>query len=67
MRFFLKAGTDGLTTVERYDSAALALEAVEGLRTTKDLKIRIIEENGTEVSLATLREMAVEENENDDA
>jgi hypothetical protein len=67
MRYFVHSGTDIYPSGERYESAALALEAVERLLAKGAADIRVTEEHGERVSLTTLRDLAVEENENDDA
>jgi hypothetical protein len=67
MRFVISSGTDIHEYVERYDSAALALEAVIGLMTRRLPNIRIFNASGESVSLDGLRALAVEENESDDA
>ena len=67
MRFFIHWGADIQPSVERYDSAALALEAVEKITGADLPNIRIVDAAGTPVSLNTLRQLAIEENENDDA
>ncbi len=52
--------------MERYDSAALALEAVSILAQRLP-NIRVFNENGDQVSPAELQQLAAEENESDDA
>ena len=64
MRFFVHSGEGIQEVVERYDSAALALEAVF---TVTQRALRIFNENGEQVSPADLQQLAVEENESDDA
>ncbi len=66
MRFFVHTGEDIQEVVERYDSATLALEAVSTLARTLP-NIRIVNENGDQVSPSDLQQLAAEENENDDA
>jgi hypothetical protein len=53
--------------VERYDSAAMALEAVSGPGSGLAPNIRIFNENGDCVSPADLQQLAAEEIESDDA
>jgi hypothetical protein len=67
MRFFIHSGTDVPPLVERYDSATLALEAVTRLQASSLSNLRIVDKDGADVNLRTLHDMAVEENENDDA
>jgi hypothetical protein len=67
MRLFVRSGTDIRPIVERYDSAAQALEAVEQLKARRLPNIRIVDAKRGELSLATLRLLAAEENEGDDA
>ncbi len=66
MRFFVHSGESVQELVERYDSAALALEAVSML-TQKLPNVQVFNENGEQVSPAELQQMASEENESDDA
>ncbi len=66
MRFFVHSGEGIQEVVERYDSATLALEAVFTV-TQRAQSIRIFNENGEQVSPADLQQLAVEENESDDA
>ena len=63
---FVVSGTDK-ETPERYDSAALALEAVSALPAERRPGVRILGDNGAPVSLAELQALAAIENESDDA
>jgi hypothetical protein len=65
MRFLVHSGEAVQELVERYDSAALALEAVSML-TQKLPNVQVLNENGELVSPAELQQMAAEENESDD-
>ena len=67
MRFVVYSGADNKETPERYDSAALALEAVSAFTAERRSDVRILSENGAPVSLAELRALAAIENESDDA
>ncbi len=67
MRFVVYSGADNKETPERYDSAALALEAVSAFSAARRSDVRILSENGAPVSLAELRALAAIENESDDA
>jgi hypothetical protein len=66
MRFVVHSGTNR-ETPERYDSAALALEAVSALSAERRRNVRIIGEDGAPVGLAELQALAAIENESDDA
>jgi hypothetical protein len=66
MRFFVHSGEAIQEVVERYDSATLALEAVSVMSQTPP-NIRVLNENGEQVSPAVLQQLAAEENESDDA
>jgi hypothetical protein len=65
MRFLVHSGEAVQELVERYDSAALALEAASML-TQKLPNVQVLNENGELVSPAELQQMAAEENESDD-
>jgi hypothetical protein len=67
MRYFVHSGEGIQRAVERYDSAALALEAVSVPGSELAPSIRIFNENGDHVSPADLQQLAAEENESDDA
>jgi hypothetical protein len=67
MRFFVHSGEGVQETVERYDSATLALEAVSVSGSELAPNIRIFNENGDRVTPADLQQLAAEENESDDA
>jgi hypothetical protein len=67
MRFVVSSETDIREYVGRYDSAALALEAVTGLLARRLPNIRIFSASGQSVSLDDLRDLAVEENGSHDA
>ena len=67
MRFSVVSGTDIQEFVERHDSATLALDAVERLIAQRLPNIRVLDEKGANVPLADVRELAVVENESDDA
>jgi hypothetical protein len=67
MRFVVSSGTDIQSFVERYDSAALALDAVLELLATKRPDVRICDEAGENVALDDLRRLAEMENESEDA
>ncbi len=66
MRFFVHSGEGIQEVVERYDSATLALDAVSTV-TQSVPNIRVLNENGEQVSAADLQQLAAEENESDDA
>jgi hypothetical protein len=66
MRFFVHSGEAVQELVERYDSAASALEAVSML-TQKLPNVQVFSENGEQVSPAELQQLAAEENDSDDA
>jgi hypothetical protein len=66
MRFFVHSGEDIQEVVERYDSAALALEAVS-LLAQQLPNIRVLTENGDRVSPTDLQQLAAEENKSNDA
>jgi hypothetical protein len=65
MRFFVHSGEASQETVERYDSATLALEGVSKLAAA--MPARVTNENGVPISPSELLQLAEEENENDDA
>ena len=67
MRFFVHLGKGIQEAVERYDSAALALEAISAPGSELAPNIRIFNEDGDQMSPAALLRLAVEENESDDA
>jgi hypothetical protein len=66
MHFFVHSGEAVQELVERYDSAALALEAVSML-TQKLPNVQVFNQNGEKVSPAELLQLTAEENESDDA
>jgi hypothetical protein len=67
MRYFVHSGEGIQEAVERYDSAALALEAISVPGSGRAPNIRIFNEDGDQVSPAALQQLAAEENESDDA
>jgi hypothetical protein len=67
MRFFVHLGKGIQEAVERYDSTAMALEAVSGPGSELAPNIRIFNENGDCVSPADLQQLAAEEIESDGA
>ena len=67
MRFVVSSGTDIQSFVERYDSAALALDAVLELLAIKRPDVRICNEAGEDIPLDDLRRLAEMENESEDA
>ena len=65
MRFFVHSGEGIQEAVERYDSATQALEAVSVPGAELAPNIRIVNENGDQVSPADLQHLAAEENKSD--
>ena len=66
MRFAISSGTEP-QSVEWYDSADLALEAVSSLLAQGRPDVKILDEHGQRVSLADLRALAEFQNDLDDA
>jgi len=66
MRYFVHSGEEMQETVDRYDSATLALEAVSKFAAGLP-GVRVVNENGESISPSELLQLAEEENESDDA
>jgi hypothetical protein len=67
MQFFIHSGTDIRPLAERYDSATLALDAASDYLKRRLPNVSIVDQDGDSLTLAQLRELASEENENEDA
>jgi hypothetical protein len=61
MRFFIHSGTDIQPFVDRFDSATMALEALQIYLERKYPNVRIYNEDGESLTVATLLRLAAEE------
>jgi hypothetical protein len=66
MRFSVHSGEGIQEALERCDSAALALEAVTVAGSELAPNLRIVNENGEQVSPTDLQQLVAEENKSDD-